>query len=146
MERSLKDRLLTELRSWRPDQEDEPTLEGVVVELGTFIGDYGESPTVTVLTDDGDELIWNVFGTVAEKQFGQARLEVGNRVGIGYLGWRNEGKEGAYKNWRVINLDRHSKKVEATSEETPEGASQETGSTADAGDVDGQADESDIPF
>jgi hypothetical protein len=75
--------------AWRPEPGDK--LIGEVVELGQRDGAYGVYPIVTVRQDDGVELAFHAFHTVAQSKLAEARPQVGERVAIKYLGLNKRG-------------------------------------------------------
>lgn len=75
------------------DQETEPwmaepgdKLVGRIVELSTMESQYGDYPLVIVQTDDGKEMAFHAFRTVAKQEIARHKPQVGDRIGIKYLG------------------------------------------------------------
>lgn len=98
--RSLSDRLDSFAEAWKPKPGDK--LIGVVVDLDERTSDYDDGapyPIVTVETDDGQELAFHAFHTVARNELGKQRPQLGDRIGIAYHG-KPEGK--SYESYRVI--------------------------------------------
>jgi hypothetical protein len=94
---NLSDRLDESFaEAWKPEPGDK--LIGVVTELAERENEYGRYPIVTVRTEDGDELAFHAFRTVAKNELARCRPEVGDRIGIKYLG-KPEGKE--YELYRI---------------------------------------------
>ena len=84
---SLEDRLEQGLASaWRPDQDDPDTLIGEVVEIAVGTSDYDPYPLVVVRKDDGEEKAVHAFHTVLKNEILRQKPQVGERVGIKYLG------------------------------------------------------------
>ena len=76
-------------------------LIGTVVDLDERDSAYGDEPypIVTVETDDGNELAFHAFHTVARNELAKQRPVVGERIGIAYHG-KKDGKN--YESYRVI--------------------------------------------
>ena len=84
---SLEDRLESGLPSaWRPDQEDPPVIIGEVLEIQKGTSDYEPYPLVIVRKDDGEEKAVHGFHTVLKNELMRHRPQVGERIGIKYLG------------------------------------------------------------
>lgn len=95
--RSLDDRLDDGFaEAWKPEPGNK--LIGIVTELDERENDYGTYPIVTVQTDDGQELAFHAFRTVARNELAKQRPKVGDRIGIKYEG-KPPGKE--YELYRV---------------------------------------------
>lgn len=97
--RSLSDRLDSFAEAWKPKPGDK--LLGVIVDLDERTSSYDDDPypIVTVQTDDGQELAWHAFHTVARNELAKQKPVVGDRIGIAYHG-KPEGK--SYESYRVI--------------------------------------------
>jgi hypothetical protein len=95
-EKTLDERLDSFAEPWKPEPGDK--LVGEVVELDERTNEYGTYPVVTVRTDDGEELAFHAFRTVAKNELAKQRPEVGDRIGIKYVG-KPEGKD--YELYRV---------------------------------------------
>jgi len=98
--RSIADRLDNFAEAWKPKPGDK--LIGVVVDLDERASDYDDGspyPIVTVENDDGQELAFHAFHTVARNELGKQRPQIGDRIGIAYHG-KPEGK--SYESYRVI--------------------------------------------
>jgi len=90
--------------AWRPDKEDADTLIGEVVSVDLGTSDYGTYPLIVVRSDDGTEKAFHASHTVARNELKRARPQVGQRIGIKYLGKQTaaEGsKYGSYIGYRV---------------------------------------------
>lgn len=84
---SLEDRLESGLPSaWRPDQDDPDLLIGDVVEIEVGTSDYGRYPILVVRRDDGEEKAVHGFHSVLQNELVKHKPQVGERVGIKYLG------------------------------------------------------------
>ena len=108
---SLEDRLESGLPSaWRPDQDDPPMLIGKVIEIEVGQSDYGRYPILVVRQDDGEEKAVHGFHSVLQNELLKARPNVGERIGIKYLGdveTKPGSKFKSYKGYRV-KVDRES--------------------------------------
>jgi hypothetical protein len=109
----LMDRLdAPEARRWEYEAEGD-TLVGTVLNLGTFTGDYGSSPTVTVEAEEGsaengesieagEAIIFYASPKIAQDELEAAAPNVGDRIGIRYHGERQPKRgENAYKVFKV---------------------------------------------
>jgi hypothetical protein len=87
-------------KAWRYQPDDK--LVGEVVELSQRDGAYGTYPIVTVRKDDGSELAFHAFHTVAQNELARARPQVGERIAIKYVGVAS-GADGrsSYHRYRV---------------------------------------------
>lgn len=84
---SLEDRLESGLPSaWRPDQDDPDILVGEVIEIEVGSSDYGRYPILIVRKKDGEEKAVHGFHSVLQNELVKHRPQVGERVGIKYLG------------------------------------------------------------
>ena len=97
---SITDRLEKDVAAWRPDPEDK--LVGTVVEVDERVSDYGPYPLLIVETEDGDEIVFHAFHTVAKNELGRLAPSVGDQIGIIY-GGKDEDRK--YEKYRVV-LDR----------------------------------------
>lgn len=71
--------------AWRPDPGD--TIVGEVTDLGQRNGyDDTPYPIITVRREDGTELAFHAFHTVARNELAAARPQVGERIALKYLG------------------------------------------------------------
>jgi len=97
--RTLHDRLDSFAEAWRPEPGDK--LVGRIIDIDERDSAYSEVPypIVTVETDDGQEMAFHAFHTVARNELAKQRPVIGNRIGIAYHG-RPEGK--SYEAYRVI--------------------------------------------
>lgn len=106
---SIADRLSKDAQSWRPidstEYPDHPNpLVGEVVETETGDGDYGEYPILTLLDDDGNEWRWSVFGGVAQGRIAKLNPQVGDTLGVKYLGEKpaKNFPNRTYHDWRIV--------------------------------------------
>lgn len=101
---SLEDRLESGLPSaWRPDQDDPDLLIGEVMEIEVGTSDYGRYPILVVKTEDGEKAVHG-FHSVLQNELAKAAPQVGERVGIKYLGdvdTKPGSKYKSYKGYRV---------------------------------------------
>ncbi|HXF37595.1 MAG TPA: hypothetical protein VNO17_10520 [Actinomycetota bacterium] len=94
----IADRVESFPEPWRPEPGDK--LVGTIIELGERASEYGGSyPLVTVMTDDGREVVWHAFHTVARSELARQRPEVGDRIAAKYWG-RDEDR--GYERYRVL--------------------------------------------
>lgn len=102
---SLEDRLESGLPSaWRPDQDDPPLLIGTVIEIEIGQSDYGRYPIIVVRLDDGSEKTVHGFHSVLQNELMKSRPNIGERIGIKYLGdveTKPGSKFKSYKGYRV---------------------------------------------
>lgn len=81
----IADRLDTEYAvAWKPDPGDK--LIGEIVMLNEREGIYGVYPVLTVRQDDGTELAFHAFHSVAASALAEQRPQVGERIGVAYKG------------------------------------------------------------
>ena len=84
---SLEDRLESGLPSaWRPDQEDPDLIIGEVVDIQVGTSDYDPYPLVVIKQDDGEEKAIHGFHTVLKNELLKNKPQIGERIGIKYLG------------------------------------------------------------
>lgn len=87
MPSNFEDRLEAGLpAAWRPDQEDSPILIGKVVDIQQGTTDYGPYPLLVVEREDGTEVAVHGFQTVLKNELIRQRPQIGERIGIKYLG------------------------------------------------------------
>lgn len=102
---SLEDRLESGLPSaWRPDQEDPAVLIGEVMDIEVGESDYGRYPIIVVRQADGEEKAVHGFHSVLQNELMKHKPQVGERVGIKYLGdveTKPGSKFKSYKGYRV---------------------------------------------
>src|SRR5687767_466240 len=84
---SLEDRLESGLPSaWRPDQEDPDLIIGEVVDIQVGTSDYDPYPLIVIKQDDGEEKAIHGFHTVLKNELLRQKPQIGERIGIKYLG------------------------------------------------------------
>lgn len=102
---SLEDRLEQGLpEAWRPDKEDAAILIGEVIEIEVGTSDYGSYPILVIRQDDGIEKAVHGFHSVLVNELVKHKPNVGERVGIKYLGdvpTKPGSKFKSYKGYRV---------------------------------------------
>lgn len=89
--------------AWRPEPGDK--LVGVVVDLSEREGLDGIYPIVTVRTDDGTDVAFHAFHTVAANELAKLRPKIGDQIGIKYVG-RIQGanSRSSYHGYRVRTI------------------------------------------
>lgn len=98
---SLEDRLDSYAEAWRPKAGEK--IVGEVIDVDSRTTEYGTYPIVTLRTDEGTELAIHGFHTVLKSEFSKARPEVGDRIGVKYLGKH----EPRYESYRVVRERAH---------------------------------------
>ena len=84
---SLEDRLASDgAPAWRPDQTDPDTLIGTVVEISFASSDYEPYPLLVIRQEDGSEKAVHAFHTVLKNELLRQKPNIGERIGIKYLG------------------------------------------------------------
>lgn len=84
---TLEDRLDSGLpAAWRPDKEDEDKLIGEVVDIQMGTSDYEPYPLLVIRLDDGSEKAVHGFHTVLKNELLRQKPQIGERIGIKYLG------------------------------------------------------------
>ena len=96
---TIEQRLAAESEAWRPQVGE--TLIGEVVSIGERNSQFGEDvyPLLTVRTDEGRELHFHAFHTVARQELASQKPQIGDRIGIRYLG-KPDGKK--YEHYRIV--------------------------------------------
>jgi hypothetical protein len=72
--------------AWRPDKEDPSVLIGKVVSIEQGTSEYEPYPLIVVEQDDGTEMAVHGFHTVLKNELIKQRPQIGERIGIKYLG------------------------------------------------------------
>jgi hypothetical protein len=87
--------------AWRPEPGDK--LVGTITDISERAGFDGEPyPIITVQTDDGSELAFHAFHTVAQTELAKLRPQVGDPLGVKYLGRvQSENSRASYHSYRV---------------------------------------------
>lgn len=84
---SIEERLESGLPSaWRPDQDDPDMIVGEVVDIQVGTSDYDPYPLILIRQDDGEEKAVHGFHTVLKNELKRQRPQIGERMGIKYLG------------------------------------------------------------
>lgn len=107
---SVKDRMdAPAAEAWRPgepqDYPDHPNpLVGEIVEVSEGDGDYGSYPILYIKDEVGNEWRWHVYGSVAQNRIIALRPEVGDEIGVKFLGTEPSKVKGyaPYKNWKIV--------------------------------------------
>lgn len=112
---SMNDRLNIESEVWRPDLEPKHPnpVSGVIDDISTFEGEFGAVPVLGVIDDSGKE--WRVFcfGSVLQNRVVETKPEVGDTIGIKYLGKeKSRNFSNDYRNYKVI-VEKADKKAAA---------------------------------
>src|SRR5436305_3395773 len=95
------DRLDSFPEAWKPKAGDK--LVGQVVGLDTRETEYGEYPIVTILTEDGRELAFHAYHTVARNELAKLQPGVRETLGVKHFG---KAESGSYERYRVLVLSR----------------------------------------
>ncbi len=95
--KSITERLDSFAEAWRPEPGDK--LVGLIVDLDERVSQYSDDPypVVTVQTDDGEELAFHAFRTVARNELAKLRPAVGDRIGVAYHGKKDGRNWESYK-------------------------------------------------
>jgi hypothetical protein len=96
--RSLEDRLEANAEPWKPNVNDNDTVVGTVIDVDSRTTEFGMYPIVTVATDAGDEVAVHAFHTVLKNEFAKRPPQLGERLGIKYLGKHAKG----YEAYRIV--------------------------------------------
>ncbi len=83
-QRSLEERLASDPEAWMAEPGE--MLVGIVVTVERRESSYGAYPALTIRKDDGDEVTFHAFRTVAKSELVRSRPVVGDRIGILYTG------------------------------------------------------------
>jgi hypothetical protein len=94
---SIEERLDTMPQPWKPEAGDK--LIGTVVELEERTSEYGSYPSVTVRVDNGEEIVFHGFHTVAKEELARKKPCIGDRIGIAYFGV-DQAK--GYERYRIV--------------------------------------------
>lgn len=71
--------------AWMPEEGDK--LIGIVTDIDTRSSEYGDDYTIlTIETEDGEAWAFHAFRTVARNEVAKANPQVGDKVGVKYLG------------------------------------------------------------
>lgn len=99
---SLEERLESGLPSaWRPDQDDPDLLIGEIIAIEIGSSDYGKYPILVLRGDSGREKAIHGFHSVLQNELLKKRPQIGERIGVKFLG-EVAGQGGrTYKGYRV---------------------------------------------
>jgi hypothetical protein len=100
---SMREELSREREPW--DRDTDPAVWGRVIELGVFEGEYGAAQVVVLLTEDGREVAVHAFGTVLSEALARIDLQVGDHLGVRYLGEKTGRTGKSYHDYRIIHRD-----------------------------------------
>jgi len=134
--------------AWRPDQEDPSVLIGTVVDIQQGTSEYEPYPLLVVEQDDGTEKAVHGFHTVLKNELIRQRPQIGERIGIKYLGEQATKPGSKFKSFigYRVKIDRASSEFDWSKvgviEEIPEAAAP----VQEAVTVPADAKEDDIPF
>jgi hypothetical protein len=100
---SLLDKAREQSRAtfWKPNKADDG-IEGKVVRVIRDAGKY-HSDFFHIETDDGVQIVAGGETTVLGKKLNDARIEVGDKVGILFLGEETSKAGQRFKNWSVVS-------------------------------------------
>jgi hypothetical protein len=96
--RSLEERLDSFAEPWKPNPGDR--VVGQVVDVDSRTTEFGTYPIVTLATDSGEVAV-HAFHTVAKNEFAKRPPQLGERLGIKYLGKSDKG----YEAYRIVFED-----------------------------------------
>ncbi len=89
---------------WKPSESSE--LAGEITEISTRDRGYGAYPIITILEDDGNKLAFHAMHSVARRELGKLRPEVGERISVVYDGKKTpRSGRGSYHGY-TIAMDR----------------------------------------
>lgn len=94
--KSLEEQLFTDTEAWMAAPGE--VLVGLVVNIDRRTSAYGPYPSVTVRKEDGEELVFHAFRTVAKSELSRCRPVIGDQIGILYEG---QVKGGDYHGYRI---------------------------------------------
>jgi hypothetical protein len=95
----LRDRLdEPEPEVWQP--KDEPVLTGVIesISMRPSKGDKPPYPAIGVVSEDGIRRVWLAWHSVAKARLAELRPQVGETIGVKYLGTHPKG----YENYKIV--------------------------------------------
>ena len=72
--------------AWRPDKDDPDVLIGTVVDIQQGTSDYEPYPLLVIEQENGEEKAVHGFHTVLKNELIRQRPQIGERIGIKYLG------------------------------------------------------------
>ncbi len=97
--RSIEDRLDSTAEAWRPKPGER--VIGTVVDVDARTTEFGTYPIVVLLTDNGDEVAVHGFHSVVKNELAKRPPQLGERLGIKYLGKSPKG----YENYPLVFAD-----------------------------------------
>ena len=98
----LAEALARDPEVWKWDED--PTVFGRVLEVGDVETQYGIAPTLTLLSNDGRELIVYGYSTVLRRGIAERAIEPGDLWGARYLGEQVPASGGKpYRNFKVVH-------------------------------------------
>ncbi len=87
--------------AWVPEQAGE-TIKGTVMGWETGTTKFGKQDICIIDTGEEVRSVW-IMGSVLQNQFERVQPKIGERIGIRYLGKRqNEKGDNEYKDWKVV--------------------------------------------
>lgn len=101
MSRTIEELLEIQSEAWKPEDGSPQSIVGELIERATMPGDkYGPYPFLSILPD-GSNTAWAVhaFGTVLQGEIAKQDPQVGDKVGLKFLGVP-AGKE--YKLYKLV--------------------------------------------
>lgn len=98
---SIEDRLDHEAVGWRPEPGDKLIGTIISIDEGTS-GEWGPYPLLEVEQGDGTCIALHAFHSVLRNAIASKRPQVGDTIGVKYIGKVNpKGGGNAYENYRV---------------------------------------------
>lgn len=99
---SLEDRLnAAPVSAWRPDEDDPKTIVGEILDIEKRDGDWGPYPVLIVRTKDGEEKAIHAMRSVLKNELLKKRPQIGERIGVVYLGEQKGQGTRSYIGYRV---------------------------------------------
>lgn len=97
---SIRDRISRDAEPWKPDEGD--FVIGVVLDVQTREGEYGDYLLVTLETDDGREVEVHGFHTTLRNELMKLDPRVGDELAVRYLGKKTSATGASYYAYRVV--------------------------------------------
>src|SRR2546430_1517099 len=98
----LDDRLDSESEHWKAEEAGD-RIVGEIVDIYERAGDWGPYSVVDLKTDDGEVFSVSMAGTILAQEFEARSPNIGDRLGIKYLGKKaTKNGKSEYKNYRVV--------------------------------------------
>lgn len=103
MARTLEQRMKAgDPAPWTPEKAGDSII-GEIEAVGQRTGDYGPYTIITVLDNEGEAFNVAGFGQVLARKFEELQPQVGEKIGVQYLGEvKNKKGTSTYKNWLVM--------------------------------------------